>query len=225
MAWTLNAFWTAAWTDRNRCADPGDLNRCIFRSRRRTGRCEFSARLFLRKPCSCRAVNLSSDFAAAYERSLSVTSTSGAKPCFLSSLRISFTAAVLSRRRCTSRSRTSPSSSTACQSQKRLPAIRTAIWSRCHVWVPPFAQDGFESFGRVIGCYHVSGLQVRPVTTAGRYADARTRRKSVRRAFELDGIYCISRSDRSFALTVLDLLTRPTFPWPLSLIVDQRVAA
>src|SRR5580693_1147088 len=62
-----------------------------------------------------------------YERSLSVTSTSGEKPCFLSSLRISFTAAVLSRRRCTSRSRTSPSSSTARQSQKRLPAIRTAI--------------------------------------------------------------------------------------------------
>jgi hypothetical protein len=103
-----------------------------------------------------------------------------------------------------SRSRTSPSSSTACQSQKRLPAIRTAISSRCHVWMPPFAQDGFESFGRVIGCCHVSGLQVRPVTTAGRYGDARTRRKSVRRAFELDGIYCISRpgSDRSFALTV-----------------------
>jgi hypothetical protein len=41
--WTLNAFWTAAWTDRIRCAGPGDLNRCIFRSRRRTGRCEFSA--------------------------------------------------------------------------------------------------------------------------------------------------------------------------------------
>ena len=39
--------------------------------------------------------------------------------------------------------------------------------------------------------------------------------------------YCISwpGSDRSFALTFLDLLTRPTFPWPLSLIVDQRVAA
>jgi hypothetical protein len=36
--------------------------------------------------------------------------------------------------------------------------------------------------------------------------------------------YCISwlGSDRSFALTVLDLLTRPTFPWPLNLIVDQR---
>src|ERR1700733_3877074 len=41
--------------DRNRFADPGDLKRCIFRSRRRTGRCEFSARLFLRRPCSWRA--------------------------------------------------------------------------------------------------------------------------------------------------------------------------
>jgi hypothetical protein len=50
--------------------------------------------LFLRKPCSCRAVNLSSDFAAAYERGLSVTSTSGAKPCFLSSFAHQFTAAV-----------------------------------------------------------------------------------------------------------------------------------
>ena len=45
----------------NRRADPGDLNRCIFRSRRRTGICEFSARLFLRRPCSWRAVNLSLD--------------------------------------------------------------------------------------------------------------------------------------------------------------------
>jgi hypothetical protein len=30
--------------------------------------------------------------------------------------------------------------------------------SKCHVWMSPFAQDGFESFGRVIGCDHVSGL-------------------------------------------------------------------
>src|SRR5271163_729822 len=39
--------------------------------------------------------------------------------------------------------------------------------------------------------------------------------------------YCFSwpGSDRSFALTFLDLLTRPTFPWPFSLIVDQMVAA
>ena len=27
-----------------------------------------------------------------------------------------------------------------------------------HVWMPPLAQDGFEWFGRVIGCGHVSGL-------------------------------------------------------------------
>jgi Molybdopterin-binding domain of aldehyde dehydrogenase len=55
-----------------------------------------------------------------------------ALPCFLSSLRNSFTAAALSRRRCTSRSRTSPSSSTARHSQNCRPAIVTAISSRCH---------------------------------------------------------------------------------------------
>ena len=57
------------------------------------------------------------------ERSLSVISTSGAKPCFLMSLRIRFTAV--------SRSRTSPSSSMARQSQNCRPAIATAISSRC----------------------------------------------------------------------------------------------
>ncbi len=34
---TLKVLWTAAWADRKRCADPGDLNRCILRSRRRVG--------------------------------------------------------------------------------------------------------------------------------------------------------------------------------------------
>jgi hypothetical protein len=58
-----------------------------------------------------------------------------------------------------------------------LPLTFTNTSSKCHVWMPPFAQDGFESFGRVIGCDHVSGLQARPVTTAGQYGDARTRRK------------------------------------------------
>ena len=58
-----------------------------------------------------------------------------------------------------------------------LPLIFTKASSKCHVWMPPLAQDGFEWFGRVIGCGHVSGLQARPITTAGRYGDARTRRK------------------------------------------------
>jgi hypothetical protein len=30
-------LYTADWMFRNRWADPGDLNRCILRSRRRTG--------------------------------------------------------------------------------------------------------------------------------------------------------------------------------------------
>jgi hypothetical protein len=62
--WTLKVLWTAAWMDKKRCADPGDLKRCILRSCHRVGWCEFSARLFSRKPCSCRADNPISDLAA-----------------------------------------------------------------------------------------------------------------------------------------------------------------
>ena len=50
--------------------------------------------------------------------------------------------------------------------------------SDVHVWMPPFATDVFERLGRVIGCGHVSGLETRPVTTAGRYGDARPWRGS-----------------------------------------------
>ena len=39
---------------RNRRAWEGDLNRCICRSRRRVGRCEFSARLFSNRLFRCR---------------------------------------------------------------------------------------------------------------------------------------------------------------------------
>jgi len=40
----------------------------------------------------------------------------------------------------------------------------------------------FERLGRMIGGGHVSGLEMRPVTTAGRYGDARTCCKSLERA-------------------------------------------
>jgi hypothetical protein len=56
----------------------------------------------------------------------------GGKALFLEQLAQIFTAAALLRRRCTSKSRTSPSSSTARQSQNCLPAIVTAISSRRH---------------------------------------------------------------------------------------------
>jgi hypothetical protein len=56
---------------------------------------------------------------------------SGVNPRLLSNLRISFIAAVLSRRRWTSRSIASPSSSTVRQSQNFLPPIITTISSRC----------------------------------------------------------------------------------------------
>src|SRR4051812_13310481 len=50
------------------------------------------------------------------------------------------------------------------------------------VWMPPFAQEGFERFDHVIGCGHVSGLEARPDMAAGRYGDTRTWRKSLVRA-------------------------------------------
>jgi hypothetical protein len=47
-------LWMAAWVERKHCTELADLNPCILRSRRRTTWCEFSARLFLRRPCSWR---------------------------------------------------------------------------------------------------------------------------------------------------------------------------
>jgi hypothetical protein len=87
----------------------------------------------------------------------------------------------------------------------------------------PLAQDGFESFGRVIGCGHVSGLS-RPL------AGMEMRGPGANQCGEplsLMAFYCISWPDLSdhLPLPFLDLLTRPTFPWPLGLIVDQSVAA
>jgi hypothetical protein len=35
--WTLKVLYVAAWTDRNRWADPTLLNLCILRSLRRVG--------------------------------------------------------------------------------------------------------------------------------------------------------------------------------------------
>jgi len=81
--WVLKVLWATAWAGRNRWADPCDLNQCIFRSRRRVGWCEFSARLFRRCPWSWQAKRRSWRVAAPYDPSLSVVMVSGAKPCFL----------------------------------------------------------------------------------------------------------------------------------------------
>ena len=55
---------------RNRWAEPCDLNFYSFRSRRRIGRCEFSARLLARiPPGRWRLVNPSSRIATRYEAS------------------------------------------------------------------------------------------------------------------------------------------------------------
>ena len=59
------------------------LKRCILRSSRRVGRCEFSARLFFHRPRSCRCSMPRSRAAAPYDRKSSVTNRSGAKAYFL----------------------------------------------------------------------------------------------------------------------------------------------
>ncbi len=71
-------------------------------------------------------------------------------PCFLSSLRMSLSAARLSRRRCTSMSRISPSGSTARQRYIRLPVSRTTIY-----------QDaiGHSGAGAVSGAFVPPSLQ------------------------------------------------------------------
>ncbi len=84
--------------ERNLWAEPGDLTRCIFRSRRRVGWCEFSERLFSRPPIWCFRVRPISRKAAPYDFNRSVTMASGRKPCLLSNFLKSFRAARLLRR-------------------------------------------------------------------------------------------------------------------------------
>jgi len=93
--WRLKTLQTAAWVARNFCADALDLNFCCFRSRRRIGRSEFSARLFSRiPPGRWRSVSPRSRVAARSEASLSVTIASGRTPWFFNNFRSSFRAAL-----------------------------------------------------------------------------------------------------------------------------------
>src|SRR4051794_8603146 len=140
--------------------------------------------------------------------------TRGARHCRFSSLRSRRVAAPLSRRLWTSTSSTMPSWSTARHSQCFLPAIVITTSSTCHVWMPPFAQEGFKRLDHVIGCGHVSGLQVRPDRAAGRYGDTRTWRKSLVRTLSPLAFVPFPGPDLTDHLTLpfVDLLTRPTFP-------------
>src|SRR3954462_11279626 len=139
--------------------------------------------------------------------------TRGARHCFFSSFRSKRLAARLSRRLCTRMSSTMPSWSTARHTQCFLPAIFTATSSRCHVWMPPNAQEDFERLDHVIGCGHVSGLQVRPDMAAGRYGDTRTWRKSLVRALSSLASVAFPGPDLTDHLTLPFVdLTRPTVP-------------
>src|SRR3954470_19716571 len=97
---------------------------------------------------------------------------------------------------------------------------------KCHVWMPPFAQEDFERLDHVIGCGHVSGLQVRPDMAAGRYGDTRTWRKSLIRALSSLALVAFPGPDLTDHLTLpfVDLLTRPTFPKPRRLRLTQIAA-
>ncbi len=102
-----------------------------FRSRLRMFRCEFSARLFSRnRPGRCRSPRPRCWSAAPYDRSPSVTMTSGSTCWFFNSRRMNRSATPALRRFCTSMSSTSPSSSTACQIHTRSPAMFETISPR-----------------------------------------------------------------------------------------------
>ena len=89
--------------------------------------------------------------------------------------------------------------------------------------MPPLAQEVFERLDRVIGCGHVSGLQMQPDVAAGRYGDTRTWRKSFERALSSLALAAFPGPDLTDHLTLpfVDLLTRLTFPKSRLPIFDQ----
>src|SRR4051794_14261818 len=89
-----------------------------------------------------------------------------------------------------------------------------AFIPKCHAWMLPFAQEGFERFDHVIGCGHVSGVHVRPDMAAGRYGDTRPWSKSFERALSSLALFAFPGPDLTDHLTLpfVDLLTRSTFP-------------
>ena len=82
-----------------------------------------------------------------------------------------------------------------------------------HVWMPPSVQVVSERLKHVIGCGHVSGLDMRPIMTAGRYGDTRTWRRSLKRAVSSVDITAFPDPDLTdhLPLPFVDLLTRLTF--------------
>src|SRR3954449_4971210 len=91
---------------------------------------------------------------------------------------------------------------TVCTSPEATSTPMCAFIPKCHVWMPPFAQEDFERFDHVIGCGHVSGLQVRPDRAAGRYGDTRTWRKSPIRALSSLALVAFPGPDLTDHLTL-----------------------
>ncbi len=106
---------TAECIDTKRCRSPGDRYPRISFSRDRNGRWLFSARLLSPLWARCSRPGATSRFAAAYERSLSVTMRFGAWRVFFMRRRSNRLATLASRRGCRISSSTTPCSSTAPQ--------------------------------------------------------------------------------------------------------------
>src|SRR4051794_8278783 len=103
---------------------------------------------------------------------------------------------------------------TVCTTPEATSTPICAFIPKCHVWMPPFAQEGLERLDHVIGGGHVSGLQGRPERAAGGFGDTRTWRKSFVRALSSLASVAFPGPDLTDHLTLpfVDLLTRPTFP-------------
>src|SRR3954451_24485925 len=143
--------------------------------------------------------------AAAYDPSLSVIITRGARHCFFSSLRSKRLAAFLSRRLWTRTSSTTPSWSTARQSQCFVPLIIRHTSSRCHMWTAPCSQGDDVGLGDLIAWAHMSGLLARSHMSAGQggFRDARPKHWCDQTRPLAPAGSLTSRVDRSHHLFVL----------------------
>src|SRR3954466_2139457 len=131
--------------------------------------------------------------------------TRGARPCFFSSLRSRRLAACLSRRLWTKTSSTTPSWSTARQSQCFWPPIVRHTSSRCHMWTAPGSQGDDDGLGDLIACAHMSGLLARSHMSAGQggFRDARPKHWCDHAQLLAPAGSLTSRVDRSHHLFVL----------------------
>ena len=125
------------------------MKRCILRSRRRVGWCEFSARSFFHRPLSRRRSSPSSRAAEPYDRKSSVTNRSGAKAYLFRSLRINFSAACMFRFDWTRTSRTSPAACRASDAPGSARVVRSQSTQFCRHGRSWYGRNAEESRHRL----------------------------------------------------------------------------